>query len=80
MNDIKIKTSEVSQHMRHMEAVLTRGHRYDTHINPERRTSGVKAGKFLRFYPTEKGIETNPEKCWVIPKWNPHRRRSGLRS
>ncbi|GAU50709.1 hypothetical protein TSUD_301140 [Trifolium subterraneum] len=32
-------------------------------FNPEKCTFGVKAGKFLGFYLTERGIEANPDKC-----------------
>ncbi|XP_058726390.1 uncharacterized protein LOC131597732 [Vicia villosa] len=32
-------------------------------FNPEKCTFGVRAGKFLGFYLTEKGIEANPDKC-----------------
>ncbi|PNX63546.1 hypothetical protein L195_g061681, partial [Trifolium pratense] len=32
-------------------------------FNPEKCTFGVKAGKFLEFYLTERGIEANPDKC-----------------
>ncbi|MCI81672.1 hypothetical protein A2U01_0102946, partial [Trifolium medium] len=32
-------------------------------FNPGKCTFGVKAGKFLDFYLTERGIEANPDKC-----------------
>ncbi|KAK2456096.1 hypothetical protein QL285_003492 [Trifolium repens] len=32
-------------------------------FNPEKCTFGVRAGKFLGFYLTERGIEANPDKC-----------------
>ncbi|MCI66105.1 hypothetical protein A2U01_0087363, partial [Trifolium medium] len=32
-------------------------------FNPEKCTFGVRAGKFLSFYLTERGIEANPDKC-----------------
>ncbi|MCI68002.1 hypothetical protein A2U01_0089261, partial [Trifolium medium] len=32
-------------------------------FSPEKCTFGVQAGKFLRFYLTERGIEANPNKC-----------------
>lgn len=35
-------------------------------LNPEKRTFGVPAEKFLGFYLTERGIETNPDKCRVV--------------
>ncbi|MCI33348.1 retrotransposon protein putative Ty3-gypsy subclass, partial [Trifolium medium] len=35
-------------------------------LNPEKCTFGIKAGKFLGFYLTERGIEANPDKCDAI--------------
>ncbi|MCI56669.1 retrotransposon protein putative Ty1-copia subclass, partial [Trifolium medium] len=35
-------------------------------LNPEKCTFGIKAGKFLGFYLTERGIEANPDKCNAI--------------
>ncbi|GAU50142.1 hypothetical protein TSUD_281220 [Trifolium subterraneum] len=32
-------------------------------FNPEKCTFGIRAGKFLGFYLTERGIEANPDKC-----------------
>ncbi|MCI77398.1 hypothetical protein A2U01_0098668, partial [Trifolium medium] len=32
-------------------------------FNPEKCTFGVRAGKFLDFYLTGRGIEANPNKC-----------------
>ncbi|GAU41791.1 hypothetical protein TSUD_379290 [Trifolium subterraneum] len=36
---------------------------FNMRFNPEKCTFGVKAGKFLSFYLTERGIEANPDKC-----------------
>ncbi|RDX87393.1 Retrovirus-related Pol polyprotein from transposon 17.6, partial [Mucuna pruriens] len=35
-------------------------------LNPEKCSFGVQAGKLLGFMLTERGIETNPEKCQVV--------------
>ncbi|GAU32568.1 hypothetical protein TSUD_218260 [Trifolium subterraneum] len=32
-------------------------------FNPEKCTFGIRAGKFLGFYLTERGIDANPDKC-----------------
>jgi hypothetical protein len=37
-------------------------------LNPEKCTFGVQAGKFLGFYLTERGIETNLDKCQAFSK------------
>ncbi|RDY09027.1 Retrovirus-related Pol polyprotein from transposon 17.6, partial [Mucuna pruriens] len=35
-------------------------------LNPKKCSFGVRAGKFLGFMLTERGIEANPEKCQVV--------------
>ena len=40
-------------------------------LNPEKCTFEVKAGKFLGFYLTEKGIEANPDKCRAVLEMEP---------
>jgi hypothetical protein len=35
-------------------------------LNPEKCIIGIKAGKFLGFYLTKRGIEENPDKCDAI--------------
>ncbi|KAK2443503.1 hypothetical protein QL285_014601 [Trifolium repens] len=46
-------------------------------FNPEKCTFGVRAGKFLGFYLTERGIEANPDKCRAFTELPvPHDRKS----
>jgi len=40
--------------------------KYKLRLNPEKCAFGVKAGKFLGFMLTERGIEANPDKCAAI--------------
>ena len=40
--------------------------KYRLKLNPEKCVFGVKAGKFLGFLLTERGIEANPDKCAAI--------------
>ncbi|GAU51501.1 hypothetical protein TSUD_76100 [Trifolium subterraneum] len=43
--------------------VFDQARKFNMRFNPEKCTFGVKAGKFLGFYLTERGIESNPDKC-----------------
>jgi len=40
--------------------------KYHLKLNPEKCIFGVKAGKFLEFLLTERGIEENPDKYVTI--------------
>jgi hypothetical protein len=40
-------------------------------LNKEKYTFGVKAGKLLGFYLTERGIEANPDKCRAVLEMEP---------
>ncbi|MCI93279.1 gag-pol polyprotein, partial [Trifolium medium] len=42
--------------------VFEQARKHNTRFNPEKYTFGVRAGKFLEFYLTERGIEANPDK------------------
>jgi len=35
-------------------------------LNPKKCTFKVQAGRFLRFYMIERGIEANADKCWAF--------------
>jgi len=54
------------QHIADLEELFTMIAKYIFKLNPEKCVFGVKAGKFLGFLLTERGIEANPEKCAVI--------------
>jgi hypothetical protein len=46
-------------------------------FNPEKCTFGGRAGKFLHFYLTERGIEANPDKCKAVTELHvPHDKKS----
>jgi len=47
-------------------------------LNPEKCTFRVKAGKFLGFYLTERGIEANLDKCRVILEMEPPYRKERI--
>ena len=54
------------QHVINLEELFTTIAKYRLKLNPEKCVFGVKAGKFLGFLLTERGIKENPEKCAAI--------------
>ncbi|GAU50120.1 hypothetical protein TSUD_192410 [Trifolium subterraneum] len=63
MDDMIVKSEEEIDHTVHLKRVFDQARRFNMRFNPEKCTFGVKAGKFLGFYITERGIEANPDKC-----------------
>ncbi|CAJ2641456.1 unnamed protein product [Trifolium pratense] len=63
MDDMIVKSKEEVDHTAHLKRVFDQARKYNMRFNPEKCTFGVKAGKFLGFYLTERGIEANPDKC-----------------
>ena len=49
-----------------MEQILNTLDRYKIKLNPDKCVFGVKAGKFLEFMISHRGIEANPEKMEAI--------------
>ncbi|GAU40178.1 hypothetical protein TSUD_292830 [Trifolium subterraneum] len=63
MDDMIVKSEEEIDHTVHLKRVFHQARKFNMRFNPEKCTFGVKAGKFLGFYLTERGIEANPDKC-----------------
>ncbi|GAU46144.1 hypothetical protein TSUD_401460 [Trifolium subterraneum] len=63
MDDMIVKSEEEIDHIVHLKRVFDQARKFNMRFNPEKCTFGVKAGKFLSFYLTERGIEANPDKC-----------------
>ncbi|GAU42123.1 hypothetical protein TSUD_350970 [Trifolium subterraneum] len=63
MDDMIVKSEEELDHTIHLKRVFDQARKFNMRFNPEKCTFGVKAGKFLGFYLTERGIEVNPDKC-----------------
>ncbi|GAU47343.1 hypothetical protein TSUD_302120 [Trifolium subterraneum] len=63
MDDMIVKSEEEIDHTIHLKRVFDQARKFNMRFNPEKFTFGVKAGKFLGFYLTERGIEANPDKC-----------------
>ena len=63
MDDMIVKSRADTDHATHLKTVFAQARQCKMRFNPEKCTFGVKAGKFLGFYLTERGIEANPDKC-----------------
>ncbi|CAJ2653881.1 unnamed protein product [Trifolium pratense] len=66
MDDMIVKSPEELDHVVHLRKVFEQARKYNMRFNPEKCTFGVRAGKFLGFYLTERGIEANPDKCRAL--------------
>jgi hypothetical protein len=63
MDDMIVKSPKETDHTVDLKRVFEQAWRCKMRFNPEKCTFGVRAGKFLGFYLTERGIEANPDKC-----------------
>ena len=63
MDNMIVKSRVDTDHAAHIREVFAQARQCRMRFNPEKRTFGVKAGKFLGFYLTERGIKANPDKC-----------------
>jgi len=66
VDDIIVKSPNPKQHSADLAEVFQALRTYNIKLNPEKCTFGVDGGKFLGFMLTQRGIETNPEKCQAI--------------
>jgi len=63
MDDMIVKSQQEVDQYAHLMRVFEQTRKYNMRLNLEKCTFGVQAGKFLGFYLTKRGIETNPDKC-----------------
>ncbi|GKU93134.1 hypothetical protein SLEP1_g6759 [Rubroshorea leprosula] len=71
VDDLIIKSRSLDQHLEDLEQVFNILQEYGMKLNPLKCTFGVKAGKFLGFMLTSRGIEANPEKVRAIIEMKP---------
>ncbi|GKV19330.1 hypothetical protein SLEP1_g29608 [Rubroshorea leprosula] len=71
VDDLIIKSRSLDQHLKDLEQVFSILQEYGMKLNPLKCTFGVKAGKFLGFMLTNRGIEANLEKVRVIIEMRP---------
>ncbi|MCI72280.1 hypothetical protein A2U01_0093543, partial [Trifolium medium] len=60
MEDMIVKSHEETDNAAHPRRVFEQARKCKMRFNPEKCTFRVRAGKFLGFYLTERGIEANP--------------------
>ncbi|XP_058722915.1 uncharacterized protein LOC131594725 [Vicia villosa] len=63
MDDMIVKSQRETDHAAHLKKVFEQARKCKMRLNPEKCIFGVRAGKFLGFYLTERGIEANQDKC-----------------
>lgn len=66
VDDIIVKSQTVEQHAKDLEQILNILDEYQIKLNLDKCVFGVKAGKFLGFMISHRGIEANPEKMEAI--------------
>ena len=66
VDDIIVKSQGSEQHAKDMEQILDTLDKYKIKLNPNKCVFGVKAGKFMGFMISHRGIEANPEKMEAI--------------
>ncbi|RDX66364.1 Retrovirus-related Pol polyprotein from transposon opus, partial [Mucuna pruriens] len=66
VDDMVVKSSKAETHYHTLKQVFAILRKNQLKLNPEKCSFGVKAGKFLGFMLTERGIEANPNKFQAI--------------
>ncbi|RDX83445.1 Retrovirus-related Pol polyprotein, partial [Mucuna pruriens] len=66
VDNMVVKSSQTKTHFHTLERIFSILRKNQLKLNPEKCSFGVKAGKFLGFMLTERGIEANPDKCQAI--------------
>ena len=70
MDDIIVKSQGAEQHAKDLEQILDTLDKYKIKLNPDKSVFGVKAGKFLGFMISHRGIEANSEKMKALMTLN----------
>ncbi|RDX64711.1 Retrovirus-related Pol polyprotein from transposon 17.6, partial [Mucuna pruriens] len=66
VDDMVVKSQETVEHCRALGRMFSILRKNQLRLNPGKFSFGVRAGKFLGFILTERGIEANPEKCQAV--------------
>jgi len=66
VDDMVVTSVSGNNHADDLQELFDTINKYQLRLNPEKCVFGVKAGKFLGFMLTERGIEANPDKCMAI--------------
>ncbi|XP_027916049.1 uncharacterized protein LOC114175492 [Vigna unguiculata] len=66
VDDMVVTSAGNEVHALDIQELFDTINKYQLKLNPEKCVFGVRAGKFLGFMLTERGIEANPDKCQAI--------------
>lgn len=66
VDDMLVKSTKAATHLRDLEETFRTLRRYGMKLNPGKCAFGVRAGKFLGYMVTERGIEVNPDQVVAI--------------
>jgi len=66
VDDMVVTSVSGGKHVDDLQELFDTINKYQLRLNPKKCVFGVKAGKFLGFTLTERGIEANPDKCMAI--------------
>ncbi|RDX65070.1 hypothetical protein CR513_56307, partial [Mucuna pruriens] len=66
VDDMVVKSQGAAEHCQALGRVFHILRKHQLRLNPNKCSFGVRAGKFLGFMLTERGIEANPEKCRAV--------------
>ncbi|RDX70210.1 Retrovirus-related Pol polyprotein from transposon 17.6, partial [Mucuna pruriens] len=66
VDDMVAKSQSMEEHCGALGRIFEVLRKHRLRLNPSKCSFGVRAGKFLGFMLTERGIEANPEKCQAV--------------
>ena len=66
MDDVIIKSSECSDHFKHLKKFFDHLRRYNLKLNPPKCDFRVQANKLLGFIVSRRGIDLDPSKIKAI--------------
>ena len=66
IDDMVVKSKKAEDHLRDLEEAFDILDNYNMKLNPSKCHFGVKAGKFLGYMVTKRGIEASPEQIKAL--------------
>ena len=73
VDDMLVKSVREDDHLNDLQETFDTLRSYNMKLNPSKCVFGVTVGKFLGFMVSQRGIEVNPKKVWVILELEPPR-------
>lgn len=73
VDDMLVKSTKAQSHRADLKETFEILQKYNIKLNPAKCAFGVRAGKFLWYVVTERGVEVNPEKAQAIINMQPPR-------